>query len=53
MAEQDPKQQTEPGQRGADVKLPPQGELSGDQLDEVAGGKVQMQDFVQDGTSNT
>ena len=53
MAERDPSQQTGPGQRGQDVKQPPQAELSDDQLDQVAGGKVNFDDSVQDGTSNT
>ena len=39
------KQQTEPGQPQDPTTKPPEAELSDEQLDEVAGGKVSMQDF--------
>ena len=38
MAEQDAKQQTEPGQQQAEAKQPADAEFSDEQLDQVAGG---------------
>jgi hypothetical protein len=38
MAEQDAKQQTEPGQQHAEAKQPADAEFSEEQLDQVAGG---------------
>ena len=40
-----PKQQSEPGQPQEPATEPAEAELSDEQLDDVAGGKVSMNDF--------